>query len=419
MARIVIIGGSGHVGTYLVPALVERGHEVVNVSRGEASPYRPHPAWKTVEHVVVDRRVEEAAGRFGSRIAGLNADIESGKYPLVDSLFVARCALAGFDRRYQHDYGKIFYKEAHEKGALNAHLTGPYNYFDPSWHPYYHGTQAHSMQSVSKTVTSVTIGAAMQRGDFKGTLDTPVMNYFDKTKVANVDERKLRMTLRDVLTMTAGLDWNEDLPYDDPNNTCSVMEATDDWVKYVIDRPMAHEPGKVFAYSSGATMLLAHIFKKETGQDIDAYAKSHLFGPLGIRDFYWKHSPNGDVDTEGGLYLTTEDLAKIGYLYLKRGQWAGSQIVPESWVQDSLTPHVTVDSTQKYGYQWWLLPYGNGKLAYAGRGIGGQTLLVYPEEQLIVVTTAWHILTESWLERDITERLLPGLKPLDCSAFAH
>ena len=75
MARIVIIGGSGHVGTYLVPALVERGHEVVNVSRGEASPYRPHPAWKTVEHVVVDRRVEEAAGRFGSRIAALNADI--------------------------------------------------------------------------------------------------------------------------------------------------------------------------------------------------------------------------------------------------------------------------------------------------------------------------------------------------------
>ena len=75
MARIVIIGGSGHVGTYLVPALVERGHEVVNVSRGKAAPYRPHPAWKTVEHVVVDRRAEEAAGKFGSRIAALNADI--------------------------------------------------------------------------------------------------------------------------------------------------------------------------------------------------------------------------------------------------------------------------------------------------------------------------------------------------------
>src|SRR5262249_57530192 len=75
MARIVIIGGSGHVGTYLVPALVERRHEVVNVSRGIVLPYRPHPAWKAIEQVVVDRKAEEAEGKFGSRIAGLNADI--------------------------------------------------------------------------------------------------------------------------------------------------------------------------------------------------------------------------------------------------------------------------------------------------------------------------------------------------------
>ena len=69
------LGGSGHVGAYLVPALVERGHEVVNVSRRTASPYRPHPDWKAIEQVVVDRKAEEAEGKFGSRIAGLNADI--------------------------------------------------------------------------------------------------------------------------------------------------------------------------------------------------------------------------------------------------------------------------------------------------------------------------------------------------------
>ena len=72
----------------------------------------------------------------------------------------------------------------------------------------------------------------------------------------------------------------------------------------------------------------------------------------------------------------------------------------------------------QYGYQWWLMPYGNPqRLAWAARGIGGQTLLVYPDENLIVVTTAWHILSETWLERDITERLLPGLKPVDCAAL--
>ena len=349
-------------------------------------------------------------------LTALNADIESGKYPLVDSLFVARCGRVAFDRRYSHDYGKIYAKEAHEKGPLNARLTGPYNYFDPKWHPYYHGTLEHSMQSVSKTVTSIVIGVAMGRGDFKATLDTPVMNYFDRAKVANVDERKMRMTLRDVLTMTAGLAWNEDLPYDDPNNSSSVMEALDDWVQYVIDRPMAHDPGEAFAYSSGLPMLLAHIFKKETGQPIDVYAKRYLFPPLGIRHAYWKHTPLGVVDTEGGLYLRSEDLAKIGYLFLHAGVWAGRHIVPAGWVEDSVKPHVVVDANEKYGYQWWLLPYGkDGSLAWAGRGIGGQTLLVYPHEQLIVVTTAWHILSEEWLERALTERLLPGLKPAGCA----
>ena len=75
MARVVVIGGSGHVGTYLVPALVERGHAVVNVSRGQAAPYRPHPAWATVEQVTADRAAEDAAGTFGGRIAALHPDI--------------------------------------------------------------------------------------------------------------------------------------------------------------------------------------------------------------------------------------------------------------------------------------------------------------------------------------------------------
>src|SRR5260370_438923 len=142
------------------------------------------------------------------------------------------------------------------------------------------------------------------------------MSYFDPSKVANVDERKRRMTLRDVLTMSTGFDWNEGLPYNDPNNAASQMEATNDWVQFVIDRPMAHDPGTVFAYSSGATELLAHIFKKQTGQDIEAYARKHLFAPLGIRDYHWKRNPLGVVDTEGGLFLRAADLAKIGYLYL-------------------------------------------------------------------------------------------------------
>jgi len=149
-------------------------------------------------------------------LASLDADFVAGKYGLVDSFQVFRCGEEVFDRKYPHDYAGIYGKEAKSRGPLNARLTGPYNYFDPASHPYYLGTDLHSMQSVSKTVTSAIFGIAVMRGDFKATLNTPVLKYFDVAKVKNVDHRKRRMTLKDVLTMTTGLAWNEEVPYDDP-----------------------------------------------------------------------------------------------------------------------------------------------------------------------------------------------------------
>src|ERR1022692_1567739 len=132
-----------------------------------------------------------------NKLAEFDADLAAGNYALVDSFQVFRCGKEVFERNYAHDYSKIYATEAKTKGPLNARLTGPYNYFDPAWHPYYRGTDLHSMQSVSKTVTSVIYGIAMTRGDFKAGLNTPVMKYFDAVKVKNVDERKRRMTLKD------------------------------------------------------------------------------------------------------------------------------------------------------------------------------------------------------------------------------
>jgi CubicO group peptidase (beta-lactamase class C family) len=277
------------------------------------------------------------------RLKALDADFASGKYPLVDSITVIRCGQLAYERKYSHDYAKIYYKEAHTKGPLNAHLTGPYNYFDPEWHPYFQGSDEHTMQSVSKSVTSVIYGVAITHRDFAASLDTPVLSYFKDVKVANADDRKGRMTIRDLLTMSTGLDWDEDVDYDDPRNACSQMEATEDWVQYVIDRPMAHEPGTVFAYSSGATEVLAHIFKAQTGRDIEEYGRKYLFTPLGIDHYHWKRTPKGVVDTEGGLFLRAEDLAKIGYLYLHHGMWDGKQIVSEDWVKQSLTPAIDAE----------------------------------------------------------------------------
>jgi len=355
-------------------------------------------------------------------LVAFDTELAAGKYGLVDSFQVFRCGQEVFERHYAHDYGSIYAKEAKVKGPLNARLSGPYNYFDPAWHPYYQGSGLHTMQSVSKTVTSIIFGIAMTRGDFKGSLTTPVLTYFDAARVKNIDDRKRRMTLENVLTMTTGLDWDEDVPYDDPRSDSSLMEATDDWVQYVIDKPMAKDPGTVFNYSSGATELLAYIFKKATGQDIDAYGEKYLFAPLGIKH-HWKRTYLGVVDTEGGLYLTGADLAKLGYLYLRGGVWAGKRIVAEDWVKRSTTSHVDTGLPgMGYGFKWWLYDSKNsGQPVWMGLGIGGQRLFVFPDTQLIATLTGWDILKAPTLqaELDLVNRLLPAVRVGTCQADSN
>jgi CubicO group peptidase (beta-lactamase class C family) len=350
----------------------------------------------------------------------LDADIASGKYALTDSFRVFRCGMEVFVREYHHDYGQIYAKEAKTKGPLNARLAGRYNYFDTEWHPYYHATDLHTMQSVSKTITSVILGVAVTRGDFKASLETPVLKYFNVAKVKNVDDRKRRITVENLLTMTSGMN-SEELFYpensDAPENDFVHMEASDDWVQYAIDEPIVEEPGRNFTYSSANTELLARVFQKETGQDIDTYAGKYLFGPLGIKH-YWKHDYAGNVDAEGGLYLNDEDLAKLGFLYLNKGLWEGKQIVSEDWVKQSVTPHVPMPYTVEggrlyYGFSWWLIPL-NGEYVWMASGFGGQELMVLPRQDLIVVFTGWDVLNGGTDVNLLLPRLLPAVKA-ECS----
>jgi CubicO group peptidase (beta-lactamase class C family) len=353
-------------------------------------------------------------------LKNLDADLASGKYALTDSFRVFRCGMEVFARQYQHDYGQIYAKEAKTKGPLNARLTGRYNYFDTDWHPYYHGTDLHTMQSVSKSVTSVVLGVAISRGDFKASLKTPVLKYFDVAKVKNVDDRKRHMTVENLLTMTSGMN-SEELFYPDNSdateNDFVHMEASGDWVRYAIDEPLVEEPGRNFTYSSADTEILAHVFQKETGQDIDTYAEKYLFAPLGIKH-YWKRDYSGNVDTEGGLYLNDEDLAKLGFLYLNNGLWEGKQVISEDWVKQSVMPHVPMPYTVEggriyYGFSWWLIP-SNGQYVWLATGIGGQELMVFPGQKMIVVFTGWDVLNGGTDVNLLLPRLLPAVKAV-CS----
>lgn len=333
----------------------------------------------------------QSQSMIADSLKAFDADISSGKYGFIDGMFITRHGKLVYKKNYKHDYDKIYGHDARKKSGLNAlDPGGQYNYYNPWWHPYYRRNELHSLQSVTKTITSVIIGVAMTRKEFPD-LSTTVLSFFDTAQVRSIDDRKRRMTIRHLLTMTAGFEWNENLSYSDPRNDCSQMEASFDWIQYVINKPMAFEPGQTFNYNSGASELLAHIFRKATGQDIEEYAAEYLFSPLGIDRYFWKRIPIGLVDTEGGLYLSETDLAKIFYLYLKEGNWNGKQLISKEWVKASITPSVTLSQRVKYGYKWWLHEYDNSKLAWTGSGFGGQFPIIINEYDIVAVFTGWNV----------------------------
>ncbi len=338
-----------------------------------------------------------AVGLNAAVLDSIDAEITSGRYGYVDRMLVIRRGRIAYDKSYQHDYDRVYGDSARARGPLNAHdLTGPYNYYAAWWHPYYQRGDLHTLQSVTKTITSVVIGTAVTRGEFPS-LDTPMLSFFDTTKIQNIDDRKRRITIRHLLTMTDGFDWRENLPYTDPKNTTVAMEGSYDWIKFTLDQPMAREPGELWNYNSGASELLAHIFRRATQTDIEEYAARHLFAPLGIERWFWKRTPAGLVDTEGGLYLEARDLAKIWYLFVKNGTWDGKQVLSPDWVRSSVAPAKAVASAPnapRYGYKWWLYrnPRDSTRFIWAGSGFGGQMPLAISEDDMVVVFNGWNIL---------------------------
>ena len=348
-------------------------------------PAPPATPWPTKEWTM---STPDAEGFDAAAVNALDAEFAAGTHGQVTSMLVIRHGKVVVDKTYRHDFDTLF--------DGRDPTRGPYNYFDPDWHPYYQHGHLHTMQSVSKSVTSALIGIAIGRGELPG-VDAKVMPYFSDFTHPDADPRRADLTLTHLLTMTAGIKWDEStVTYTDPTNSCANMEKSDDWIQFVLDQPLSDTPGTTFVYNSGATELLSYLIKKTTGKQADEYAAEHLFGPLGITDTYWKRTPKGLNDTEGGLYLTPRDLAKIGYLYLNDGMWEGRRLLPEGWVKASTTPLVDTRPGQtrsrRYGYKWWVLPYGDaGAQAYAALGYGGQRLIVVPEQQLIAVFTGWNI----------------------------
>lgn len=236
----------------------------------------------------------------------------------------------------------------------------------------------HELYSCTKSFVSTLIGIALDKGFIDGT-DHRLVDFFPQRTFANLTGQKEDMLLEDVLTMRSGLDWQEGDP------AYMALYQSPDWVGFMLDKPMAAPPGSRFNYCSGCTHLLSAILQQTTGMNPRDFAEQTLFKPLGIVNVKWDTDAAGIPIGGWGLQLTPRDMAKLGYLYLQHGQWAGWQIVSASWVENATQKHTATDGNLGYGYQWWTYP---SLAAYTALGRFGQTIFVIPGSDLVIVTTA-------------------------------
>jgi CubicO group peptidase (beta-lactamase class C family) len=241
------------------------------------------------------------------------------------------------------------------------------------------------LHSVSKSFTSALIGIAIEQG-YIPSVETPVVSLFPTRTIANLDARKEAMTVEDLLNMLGGLEWDEwSYPYEDPRNDVLAMILSTDPTQFVLDKPMAADPGTTWVYNTGATHLLGAIIRETTGQTPLAFGNDHLFSPLGITDVFWFNDRTGLSLGGSGLNLRPRDMAKFGFLFLHDGEWDGNQIIPRAWVTQSRVVAATPWQGTGYGYQWWK----NLALdTYEARGRYNQWIIVSQEHDLVMIMTA-------------------------------
>ena len=254
----------------------------------------------------------------------------------------------------------------------------------------------HTMQSVSKSVTSLVAGIASDAGSLD--IEAPVLSLLPQYADASPDPRLARVTLRHLLEMRSGINFYENPYPGSPLETLNMSRGS--WVRIALGQPFNAEPGALWQYNSGGVIAAGAAVASATATPFYAYARERLFTPLGIGGQHWIVSGYDDtVHTGGGLSLRAIDLARVGYLVLKQGQWGGRQIVSRDWLARSTAP-VTFRASQlggvpvDYGLLWWMAAIDPARSTadvdnrvIIAAGNMNQFLFVVPSRDLVVVNT--------------------------------
>lgn len=338
----------------------------------DGSAYFPAAEWR--------RATPGALGLEPARVTQLLHDVAGGRYGVIDALIVVRFGYVGVEL---------------------------YNQWP--------ATRAHTLQSVTKSITSLLYGITAARETQALRLDRPVVDVFPRYQgLQNLDGPKQALTLGHLLTMRTDMAFWEQ-PY--PGSPLDQLNrSSDDWVRFILERPMTGAPGSDWAYNSGAAILTCGVLREVTGMRPDSLARRDLFEPIGVSGETWFTSPyDGLPHCGGGLSLKPLDLARIGYLVLRRGHWGTRAVVPEDWLAASFAvvtrpvPGFFAGFNPGYGRFWWLFPEtraGADAGVIAASGSGGQWLFVVPRFDLVIAIAA-----QSGAGLDVLYQVLAAVQP--------